>query len=300
MPLVGWFRFGLLGGIRLAGSSDEPAAGRESGGVAFFASRLLVARVSPCSAGPRCWSRITAEPGEHVFHLLLGIGVVDLEVVQVVEHAADPRADALVAIVDPAGHLALNHRPVVEVVALLGRQPVGLGQGAHGVVDRRDRLLLHGEDARDLLAQLAPRVVELAGRVFLGDDPQANLAALADVRPLDRVEIAGVGIEGDDGPHRELERRQLPVVSDLLVLDESVEPPARPCSSDGPEGNGDFRVRLGVAGGEPVDQPRRVQAEVIVEDRRGPGSVASAGTSRSVFGSSITTRGASSRKPRTS
>ena len=55
-------------------------------------------------------------------------------------------------------------------------------------------------------------------------------------------------------------------------------------------------MRLGVAGREPVDQPRRVEAEVVVENRRGPGSVASAGTSRSVLGSSITTRGASSRE----
>ena len=112
----------------------------------------------------------------------------------------------------------------------LGRQPVGLGQGAHGVVDRRDRLLLHGEDARELLAQLALRVVELASRVFLGDDPQADLAALADVRPLDRVEIAGVGVEGDDGPDGELERGQLPFVGDLLVLDEARSARAVPCS----------------------------------------------------------------------
>ena len=142
----------------------------------------------------------------------------------------DPRADALVAVVDPAGHLALNHRPVVEVVALLGREPIGLRQGAHGVFDRRDRLLLHGEDPRDLLAQLPLRVFELAGRVFLGDDPQANFAALADVRALERVEIAGVGIEGDDGPHRELERRKLPFVGDLFVLDEADSSLAVPCS----------------------------------------------------------------------
>ena len=103
---------------------------------------------------------------------------------------------------------------VVQVVALRLRQPVGLRERADGVVDRRDRLLLHREDARQLLAQLAAGVVELAGRVFLGDDPQADLAALAEVRALDRVEVAGIGMEGDDGPDRQLERGELPVVCD--------------------------------------------------------------------------------------
>ncbi len=90
----------------------------------------------------------------------------------------EPGADALIAVVEPAIHLALDHARVVEVVALLGRQSIGLRQGPHGVLDGRDRLLLHCENAGDLLAELAPAVIKLAGRVFLRDDPQANFAAL--------------------------------------------------------------------------------------------------------------------------
>ena len=89
-------------------------------------------------------------------------------------------------------------------------QAAALGQPAVGVVDGSHRLLLHREDAGQLLAELAAGVVELAGGVFLRDDPQTNLAALADVRPLDRVEIARLAVERDDRARRQLERSQLP------------------------------------------------------------------------------------------
>ena len=184
--------------LAFADGSGDPPSGWALGGDEFLASRLLVARVSPCSAGSQVLVADRRQPRQHVFHLLLGLGIVDLEVALIVENAADPRADALVAVVEPASHLALNHGTVIEIVAILGRQPIGLRQRAHRVLDRRDRLLLHREDAGDFFPQLAARVFRLAGRIFLGDDPQADLAALADVRPLERVEIAGVGIERDD------------------------------------------------------------------------------------------------------
>ena len=117
------FASGRLGGCRLRSAWHRSASWTERWAVvasaAFFvealgrASQTLLGRAEVLVANH-------AEPREHVFHLLLGIGVVDLEVPEVVEHAADPGTDTLVAVVDPAGHLALDHPRVVEVVALLG------------------------------------------------------------------------------------------------------------------------------------------------------------------------------------
>ena len=50
-------------------------------------------------------------------HLLLGVGVGDLEVAQVVEEPADLLVEAVVAVVDPAADLALDDLGVLEVVA---------------------------------------------------------------------------------------------------------------------------------------------------------------------------------------
>jgi hypothetical protein len=127
---------------------------------------------------------------EHFFHLFLRIRVGDLEVAQVVEHPADPGTESLFTMGDPAADLPLDHRGVDEVVTLGLGEPVRLRQGAGRVVDRRDGLLLHGEDPRQLLSKLSARVVELAGCVLLRDDPQAHLPALADVGSLDGVKVA--------------------------------------------------------------------------------------------------------------
>ena len=202
---------------------------------------------------------------EHVFHLLLRIGVVDLEVLEIVEHVRDPRANAFVAIIDAAGHLALDHRPVFEVVAVSGRQTIGLGQGSHGVINRRHCLLLHVEDAGQLFPQLAPCVIELADCVFLGDDSQANFAALADIRSPDRVKIACIAVESDHGPYLELQLGQFPSVRNLLVLGEARRDTRRILLLRRPERNGDFRVRLRVAGRQRVDKPGGVEAEVVIE-----------------------------------
>ena len=86
-----------------------------------------------------------SQPREHILHLFLGIGAGDLEVSEVLKYAADPGADTVVTTVDAAVDLALDHPRVIQVVALRGLESIGLGQAAHGVVDRRDRLLLHGE-----------------------------------------------------------------------------------------------------------------------------------------------------------
>ena len=71
-------------------------------------------------------------------------------------------------------------------------------EGTVRVLDRSDGLILHREDASELLAELAAGVVELAGGILLGDDPKAEFPALADVGPLEVVEVACVGIVGDD------------------------------------------------------------------------------------------------------
>ncbi len=84
--------------------------------------------------------------------------------------------------------------------------------------DRRYCLLLHGVNAGNFDAELALRVFELASDILLGHDPQAKLAALADIRPLDRVEIAGVGVRGDHRADRQMQRADLPFVADLFVL----------------------------------------------------------------------------------
>ena len=194
----------------------------------------------PCSAGPRLRSRTCSSRCEHLLHLLLGVGVGDLEVAEVVEQPADLLFEAVVAVAHPAADLALDHPGVVR-----GRRAASRAGGRScssvrvGLVDGGDRLLLHGEDPRDLLAELAAGVVELAGGVFLGDDPQPDLAALAQVRALDRVEVAGVGVERDDRAAGELQRREVPVVVDLLVLASSdgLEPVAGP-SPDGADQSG--------------------------------------------------------------
>lgn len=85
------------------------------------------------------------------------------------------------------------------------REAVGPGERTSGLIDRSDRLPLHGEDALDLLAQLSAGVVELPRGVFLGDDPEANLAALAQIGALDRVEVTGIGIKRDDRPDGQLQ-----------------------------------------------------------------------------------------------
>ena len=140
-----------------------------------------------------------------LFHLLLCVGIGDLEVAEVVEHAADPSREPFVAIGEAAADLTLNHRGVVEVIPLGLGEPVGLREGTVRVLNRRDGLLLHGEDAGHLLAKLATRVIELPGGIFLRDDPQAKLPALTDVGALDRVEVARVGIIGDHGADGKLE-----------------------------------------------------------------------------------------------
>ena len=149
----------------------------------------------------------------HVLHLLLGVGVGDLEVLEVVEEPADLLVEAVGAVVDPAADLALDHLGVLEVVAA----PAGrAGRSSTACAGRPRRAclacFLHGEDARGLLADLAALVVELAGDVLVGEDAQAELAALAQVRPLEVVEVAGVGVEGDDRAGRELQRGEVPVV----------------------------------------------------------------------------------------
>ena len=221
--LIGLCAAGFRPGADLVGLASAfvlAGFGRLPGDFAALSSRLLDAREIPCSAGPRCWSRITLEPSEHALHLLLGVGVVELEVLEVFERPAHPGADPFVAVVQPAANLPLNHPGVVQIVALRLRQGRGLLQAADGVVDRRDRLLLHGEHAGQLFAQLAAAVVELAGCVFLGNDPQPDLAALAEVRALDRIEVERLGVERDHGPDRQFERGELPVVRDFLVLHE--------------------------------------------------------------------------------
>ena len=75
------------------------------------------------------------DPGQHVLHLLLGVRIGHLEVAQVVEHAANPGREPLVAAVESAADLPLDHRGVVEVVALGLREPVGLRRGC----ERRSR-----------------------------------------------------------------------------------------------------------------------------------------------------------------
>ena len=96
---------------------------------------------------------------------------------------------------------------------------VGLGERPQGVLDGGDGLLLHREDPRGLFADLAAGVVELAEDVLVGDDPEPDLAALAEVRALQVVEVAGLGVERDDRARREVQRGEVPVVTDLLVLD---------------------------------------------------------------------------------
>ena len=95
-----------------------------------------------------------------------GVGVVELEILKVFERPAEPGSDPFVAVVQPASYLPLDHAGVVQIVALRLRKLRGFLQAADRVVDRSDRLLLHGEHPGQLFAQLAPAVVELAGCVF--------------------------------------------------------------------------------------------------------------------------------------
>ena len=206
-----------------------------------------------------------AQPLEHLLHLLLGVGVGDLEVAEVVEHVPQLLLQPLVAVAHPAAHLALDQPGVVQVLALRAGKAIGPGQGARGLVDGSDRLPLHGEDPRDLLAEFAAGVVELPGGILLGDDPQADLAALAQVRPLDRVEVAGIGVEGDDRADGELERFQLPDVVEFLVLDEGRLGRGRLVVGRRPERNRHGFVRFRISRRDLVEQPRGMEAEIVIQ-----------------------------------
>src|SRR5262249_16777170 len=85
--------------------------------------------------------------------------------------------------------------------------------------DGGEGLLLHGEDPRGLVADLAPGIVELAEDVLIGEHAQPDLAALAQVRAFQVVVVAGLGVERDDRARSEVERFEVPFVADLLVLD---------------------------------------------------------------------------------
>ena len=202
---------------------------------------------------------------EHILHLLLGLGIRELEVAEVVEHPPEPLLEPFIPVVHPAAHLPLDEPGVVEIVALGTGEAVGPGQGARGFVDRSDRLPLHGEDARDFLAKLAARVIELPRGILLGNDPQPDLAALAPVGALDRVEVAGVGKEGDERPGRQLERREVPFVGQFLMLDEGRLGPSGLVAGRRPEGDGHVLVGLGVSGGHLVHQAGGVEPEVVVQ-----------------------------------
>ena len=145
------------------------------------------------------------DAGLHLLHLFLGVGIGDLEVLQVVEEAANLLVEAVGRAVDPAAHLALNHRGVLELVAVDGIGLLGLGDRPQGVLDGGDGLLLHREDPCGLFADLAAGVVELAEDVLVGEDAEADLAALAQVRALEVVEVAGLGVERDDRARREVQ-----------------------------------------------------------------------------------------------
>ncbi len=97
---------GVWPGRRLRRRAGRLGTGRST----TLRSRLLVASGQPLLGRTQILVANHRQPREHIFHLLLGVGVVDLEIALIVENPGDPRADPLVAVVDPAGHLSLNHR----------------------------------------------------------------------------------------------------------------------------------------------------------------------------------------------
>ena len=161
----------------------------------------------------------TLDAGTHLLHLLLGVGVGILKFFRSSRKRrifwSRPSVRLLIRlptwrwIISP--FLSSSRRGLGELAGLL--------EDAEGVLDGGDGLLLHGQDALGLLADRPALVVELAGDVLVGDDPEAELAALAQVGALEVVEVAGVGVEGDDRAGGELERGEVPGVADLLVLD---------------------------------------------------------------------------------
>ena len=201
------------------------------------------------------------DAGLHLLHLFLGVGIGDLEVLQVVEEAANLLIEAVGRAVDPAADLALNHLGVLELVAVDGIGLLGLGDRPERVLDGGDGLLLHRED-RAVSSRISRRASSSSRRMSSSERiAQADLAALAQVRALQVVEVAGLGVERDDRAGRQVQRGEVPLVTDLLVLDR----PGWPRSPSGASQRGSATSCVGSepAGGDLVEQAGRLDAEIV-------------------------------------
>src|SRR5262249_39341043 len=110
-PILGAAGLGLVGrGVRVVTGGRGRGAGLGLFGVLGGVGQPLLSGVQVVLAD-------AADGPFDRLHLLAGVGVVDLEVLQVVEEPADLLVEPVGLAGDPVAHLALGHLGVLEVLA---------------------------------------------------------------------------------------------------------------------------------------------------------------------------------------
>ncbi len=169
--------------------------------------------------GPKVLVLDAAGPGLKIAHLGRQVGIVNLERLQVFQELAQFFGESVRLAGDAVGDLPLDDARIGQVVPSGLVEMAGILQRAARLGDGRDGLALHLGEPGDQLADLALIGFKLAGDLLRGDDPQAQFAALAQVRAVEIVPVAGVGVERDDRARLEAERRKVPGVVVPVLLD---------------------------------------------------------------------------------
>ena len=226
--------FGLVAGLAGIGPCRRPSGSSAFGVVArpwrrlgpvglrsrSASSRALLVRARPCSAGSRCSSLIRSTPSLRACICAWASAFSTLRFLM-------SWRNWRIFWSSPSFGLAMRPetwRWTASALRTCSRAGRGRGVSVRSRVRRASPTgvragLLHGEDALGLLADRPALVLQAVGGLLLGDDAEAKLAALAEVRALGAgQEVAGVGVEGDDRAGGQLQGLHLPGVGDLLML----------------------------------------------------------------------------------
>ncbi len=148
------------------------------------------------------------DTSEHLLHLVAGVGVVDLEVFEIVEEALNLPIEAFGGVGDPTADLSLDGLSVLNFLPTSGIEFPDPIERSDRLLNRREGLVLHGQGPSNLFADCSPLIVQKGGDLLGFEDAKLQLPALAQLRTSDRVEVGRGGVEGQNRAGLQVAKRR--------------------------------------------------------------------------------------------